>query len=149
MGACCTFEGLKHNQTLVSIDISANGLGAEAGHGIAEMLKVNSVLTEIKIQRNQLGAQGASDIAGALASRRASFDLWVDGADIGRVGRLCIADVLKGNANLKVHLEWPMGRSFALTHDPLEEPVEVKDADDRTIATSLIRPPELEAYYDS
>lgn len=61
-------KGLKINRSLISLDLSRNDLGVEAGKALADMLSVNGVVTSIDLSNNYLDAEVGKAIAEALKS---------------------------------------------------------------------------------
>ena len=51
---------------ITTLNLSLNGLDAEAGKALASALEVNAVLTNINLLRNNIGTEGGKVLAKAL-----------------------------------------------------------------------------------
>ena len=57
---------LQSNNTLTSLDLSRNKIGAEGAKALASMLQSNNTLTTLDLYFNKIGAEGAEALASKL-----------------------------------------------------------------------------------
>lgn len=96
---------LEGNGALISLDLSSNDLGADAGRALARGLEVNDVLRHLGLAGNNLGAGGAAAIAKVLESNSSLISLDCSGNmtprdNVGETGALSLAEALKSNDKL-------------------------------------------------
>ena len=61
-GACCIFEGLQQNSTLVSLNLSKTGITAtdpDTARSLTKMLQINESLTHLDLSKNTFSDKGA------------------------------------------------------------------------------------------
>jgi len=91
---------LKENQTLTSLSLSGDKIGAKAVRHLAGALEVNQTLTSLSLSGKKIGAKAVGHLAGALEVNQTLTSLSLSGKKIGAkaVGRL--AGALKENQTL-------------------------------------------------
>ena len=105
---CCFVDGenvgdfkllaaaLRTNTSLLALDLSESGLGAEGCTMLASALKLNSTLTMLDLARNNIGEEGATAIADVLMSANSAItNLYVGGNDLSDSARQCLEDAWK------------------------------------------------------
>ena len=60
--ACCIFEGLQCNTTLVNLSLQRNNIDPDTARFLTKMLRVNNSLTYLNLTRNNLAESGARSI---------------------------------------------------------------------------------------
>ncbi len=61
-------RALAGNTTLLKLDVSCNGIGAEGAAAIARAVMANPCMCNLSLCMNSIGDQGATDVAMALKS---------------------------------------------------------------------------------
>eukprot|EP00808_Paulinella_micropora_P018556 g67841.t1 len=104
VGASAVAKGLQVNQTLTTLHLWDNNIGAEGAAHIAAAVKENKEckLQTLDISGNVIGPEGAAAIANMLKVNTALQVLNFYGNNIGPEGAAAIADMLKVNEALQV-----------------------------------------------
>ncbi len=92
-------KGLRDN-SLTSLDLSLNLIGAEGTKSIAAVLEKNTSLTSLDLRGNSIGAEGAKSIAAVLENNTSLTSLDLSLNAIGAEGAKSIAAVLENNTSL-------------------------------------------------
>ena len=100
-GATAIAEALRGNRVLTKLDLSYNGLNAEAGRALASALRVNAVLKTLNLMYNEIGDEGAAALASALLVNGVLTNLNLFDNSIGPTGATALADALCVNGVLK------------------------------------------------
>eukprot|EP00128_Syssomonas_multiformis_P001011 Colp12_sorted_trinity150504_noHs@14157 len=100
-GGRALLEGLKHNSTLVALNLSSNCLGQPTALVLADVLRSNTTLTTLDVTCNKFEPAGGKALLEGMAtnSSLASMDLRL--TDVGQENELGIMEILKANAHAK------------------------------------------------
>jgi Ran GTPase-activating protein (RanGAP) involved in mRNA processing and transport len=91
---------LKHNTTLVDLDLSDNGIGGATVVTMADSLGSNRSLTTLRLSYNELGDGGASATADVVRRCKGLRTLFLRGNEIGDAGTVAMANAIKHNSSL-------------------------------------------------
>ena len=99
-------DALANKNTLKSLDLSCNHIGAEGVERLADALKVNNTLKKLTLYGNEIGAEGAKHFADALMENETLEEIDLDSNNIGDEGAKSIANCFMVNQSIReVNLE--------------------------------------------
>lgn len=99
-------DALKRNNSLSSLDFSANDLNDEGVSRLAAALRTNRTLTELVLEENDIGDEGASQLADALARNKCLSSLDLGRNFIGDEGRLKLGHALLARESARPQQEY-------------------------------------------
>jgi len=94
------FTALKHNKTLLQLDISSNDVPYCALLTIGESLKINSTLQELNLSHNNLLDKGIRLVSDCLKTNHSLRVLEIAGNNITDEGAFKISETLRSNTTL-------------------------------------------------
>ncbi|KAJ3433815.1 leucine rich repeat family protein [Anaeramoeba flamelloides] len=113
-----------NDQTLTSLDLSYNQIGAEGMQSLSECLKVNQTLTNLNLSENLIGAKGMETLSEALKVNQTLTNLVLFFNQIRDEGMQPLCESLKFNQTLTV-LSLSMNKIRAKGMKPLFESLKV------------------------
>ncbi|CAF1572133.1 unnamed protein product, partial [Adineta ricciae] len=99
-GAQHLANALRTNTTLTTLDLSCNRIGAEGAQHLANALRTNTTLTTLDLYKNEIGAEGAQHIADSLRTNATLTTHNLSSNQIGDEGAKHVADALRTNTTL-------------------------------------------------
>lgn len=88
---------LKHNQSVVQLDLRNNKIGPECGRHLGEMLRENSAITHLDLSWNDLGPEGGKALLNGIQANHCLIDCQLSGNRIAEDTLHAIAFVLRRN----------------------------------------------------
>ncbi|CAF3482579.1 unnamed protein product [Adineta steineri] len=99
-GAQDLANALRINKTLTTLDLGWNRIGDQGAQNLANALQINKTLTTLDLGWNQIGAKGAQDLANALQINKTLTTLDLGCNEIGAKGAEYLANALQINKTL-------------------------------------------------
>merc|ERR1719402_1118857 len=118
--------GLKENISLISLDLSWNGIEIAHGKDLGSALMANSTLRELNLNNNRLCRTCATFIAKAITTNESLSCLRINGNSLGEDGFRDILQAIISNqrparSQLEYHLDFPKKEILALLEEVREK----------------------------
>ena len=88
-------EAIKHNRSLVKLDLSYNGITTNIGRYIAMALRLNASLGILNLSHNNLDDKFCSILALELNNNRTLYECDMSGNPFAQSGAIALMDLLK------------------------------------------------------
>ena len=99
-GACCIFQGLHHNTTLVHLNLSSTGIMKTSFEFLTEALQANKALAHLNLSDNNISDSGAHCIFRGLHHNTTLVHLNLSSTRITMASTQFLAEMLQANKGL-------------------------------------------------
>ena len=107
-------EGLKHNRSLVKLDLSYNGLVTNIGRYLAMALKINTSLSIINLSNNNLDDRFCAILAEELKNNSTLYECDMSGNPFAQEGATFLMDLI-GRSSISSLGNLDKNRSLSVT----------------------------------